>query len=137
MKLSKAQRLQVWNKSGGKCWYCGCDLPATGWHADHFLPVERKLKSERKNGYDRLVPTGEVNYPERENIDNLVPSCSACNILKGGNTAEDFRYLLERIKTSIFHHSIARAAKRFGFLEIKEQPIVFWYEKQEQNGGGE
>ena len=40
MKLTKAQREQVRLKFGGKCAYCGCDLPER-WHADHIEPIGR------------------------------------------------------------------------------------------------
>ena len=48
MKLSKADRETVRMKFGGKCAYCGCDLPER-WHADHFEPVVRELKFRQRN----------------------------------------------------------------------------------------
>lgn len=29
-------------KFGGRCAYCGCELPEKGWHADHVQAVLRK-----------------------------------------------------------------------------------------------
>lgn len=35
MALTKKQRAILREKFGGKCAYCGCELPEKGWHADH------------------------------------------------------------------------------------------------------
>jgi 5-methylcytosine-specific restriction endonuclease McrA len=29
---------QVWRKTNGRCWYCGCDLSAEDWSVDHLTP---------------------------------------------------------------------------------------------------
>ena len=35
MALTKKQRVELRMKFGGRCAYCGCELPEKGWHADH------------------------------------------------------------------------------------------------------
>ncbi|VXB97866.1 conserved hypothetical protein [Exiguobacterium sp. 8A] len=35
------KRRAIFEKSGGRCWYCGCRLEEKGWHADHFEPIRR------------------------------------------------------------------------------------------------
>ncbi len=35
MALTKKQREKLRMKFGGRCAYCGCELPEKGWHADH------------------------------------------------------------------------------------------------------
>lgn len=75
---------QVIAKTNGKCFYCGCDLPADteffdeygnlfssvrNWHVDHILPLS-------KGGNHK--------------IDNLVPACRTCNLSKYTKTADEF-----------------------------------------------
>ena len=64
------RRREVFEKSGGRCFYCGTVLRLDGkWHADHMKP--RALM-----GPDDLI--------------NLVPSCVPCNLAKGDQTAVEF-----------------------------------------------
>ena len=36
--MNKKDRELIFNKYGGKCAYCGCEL-TKGWHVDEFEPV--------------------------------------------------------------------------------------------------
>lgn len=51
----KNDRQIIFDKFGGKCAYCGCDL-LKGWHVDHLKPVRREMKYDRVKQY--WVPTG-------------------------------------------------------------------------------
>lgn len=57
----------VWQKTGGKCFYCGCVLLPFG-HEKNSFSMDHVI-SLRKGGTDTL--------------DNLVPSCRTCNSKKG------------------------------------------------------
>ena len=81
MTLTKKQRKEVWDKSDGVCWYCGCNLPGKGWHADHIEPIFRGWK--------------ERHEPERNRMSNIVPACSKCNLLKSTYSLEVFREEVE------------------------------------------
>lgn len=72
-------REQVYSKYGGRCAYCGEKIDIRDMQVDHFVPLMR--------GYD------EQHHPCKgtDNIDNLMPSCRACNYRKGMGTIEDFR----------------------------------------------
>ena len=39
----KEKREFIFNKFGGKCAYCGCDLQK-GWHVDELEPIRRNYK---------------------------------------------------------------------------------------------
>ncbi len=138
MKLSKAQREQVRMMFGGKCAYCGCDLPEK-WHADHVEAIERgggwvRVPNEKAPmGYDyKYEGNGTLGKPQNDVFDNIFPACIKCNILKGMSNVEQFRsslsymaYNIPRIKTySHVHHLI-----RFGKLSIDTSPVVFWFEE--------
>jgi hypothetical protein len=70
-KYLKQMRRAVWEKSNGKCWYCGVKF-----HWDEPLTV------------DHLIPTTRGGI---DHLDNLVPCCSLCNSQKGTRTLEEFR----------------------------------------------
>lgn len=59
-------RAKVFAAKGAQCVYCGADA----WHVDHVVPKCR-------GGTDDL--------------DNLVPACSACNTAKGARSAGEWR----------------------------------------------
>lgn len=46
MALTKKQRAELRMKFGGRCAYCGCELPEKGWHADHVEAVRRNISKD-------------------------------------------------------------------------------------------
>lgn len=79
MALTRKQRERLRMKFGGRCAYCGCELPEKGWHADHVQAVLRKsercMKAAEK-GIFRLKSTGDVFRPEADCPENIFPSCA-------------------------------------------------------------
>jgi len=135
MALTKKQRQAVWEKSGGHCWYCGCQLPERGWHADHFEPVLRQSEIVRAPTGSRfthkVVQTGETVWPERDTVENMVPACAQCNLFKTTFSVEFFRKEIEaQIERARKSSVNFRTAERFGLIEAKPQPVVFWFEAQ-------
>lgn len=132
MNLSKKQRIELKALFGGKCAYCGIQLPEKGWHADHVKPVNRELKFERdRNGFTKMVPTGKLYSPENDCLENLMPACAPCNIDKSSMELEDWRHWLNhRITISLRENSSTfRHAERFGRVVLTPGPLVFWFEK--------
>ncbi|MFA5243668.1 MAG: hypothetical protein WC380_00070 [Pedobacter sp.] len=146
--MKKSEREIIFNKYGGKCAYCGCNL-AKGWHVDHLEPCQRKTKWVRghwsnpdghrmteqellMNGVkwveDKLVQDGFYN-PDANHIDNYNPSCASCNILKSSVSIESFR---ERI--AAFIHSLNsytnqyKFAKRYGLVKETGKQVIFYFE---------
>lgn len=62
----KRQRLKVWRKSGGACWYCGAPLSAQEMTLDH-------VQAKARGGDGR--------------VSNLVAACKRCNLAKGDRDA--------------------------------------------------
>jgi CRISPR/Cas system Type II protein with McrA/HNH and RuvC-like nuclease domain len=116
--MSPDKRLRVFNKTGGRCWYCGIELkmfngeilPDT-FMVDHAHP--KKLGGS--NAYE-----------------NLVPSCSNCNETKNHKTVEQFRILLAHRAAGIEKFTQNQIAWLRGHgIEIPVLPaITFWFEKQ-------
>lgn len=106
----------ILGKSGGHCWYCGDDLKNKKWHADHFYPVKRV--------------DGKMTRPERDVIENLVPACVPCNLMKSDGDIYYLRWLvtnfIKRLNKDI---SIYRNAKRYGLVTECNSELYFYFEK--------
>lgn len=120
MKLNKSERKQVFGMFGGKCAYCGCDLPEKGWHADHVEAVHRRF-------WEKGSPIGR---PECDTIANIFPACIPCNIHKHCTPLEEWReYLLRQTEIARRNSAPFRHAERFGRVTTTDGPLVFWFEK--------
>jgi 5-methylcytosine-specific restriction endonuclease McrA len=156
--MKKSEREIVFNKYGGKCAYCGCDLEK-GWHVDHVEPCRRIVRWQR-DGY--VYPNGElvpkedlrnktegdmidanitwkqgryvtVGYanPETNHIDNYMPSCPSCNINKHGDSIEGFRSSIEGYLRSLNLRMVQyKMAKKYGLIEETGKPVIFYFETQ-------
>ncbi|QHJ81704.1 MAG: HNH nuclease [Caudoviricetes sp.] len=134
--ITKKQRAELRMKFGGRCAYCGCELPEKGWHADHVEAVLRKSEQCMKaaaKGIFKLKATGEYYRPEAERLENLFPACAPCNLLKTSYSLEMFRkqvsLQVERGRKSSMNF---RTAERFGLIETVEKPVVFWFERYQE-----
>lgn len=135
MALTRKQREKLRMKFGGRCAYCGCELPEKGWHADHVQAVLRKSEQcmrAAEKGIFRLKTTGEVFRPEADCPENIFPSCAPCNLLKTTYSLEMFRkqvsLQVERGRRSSVNF---RTAERFGLISVLNKPVVFWFEQYE------
>lgn len=107
MSFSKKTRDIVYNKTNGKCAYCGCDLKK-GWNIDHVVPVLRDFVTKEYTG------DGD------DDLGNLLPTCSACNNFK---SCSDLEYFRGRITST----KVKKIRKKFDADNNKS--IVFYYEK--------
>lgn len=119
-------------KFGGRCAYCGCELPEKGWHADHVQAVARISEQDMnaaKRGIFKLKATGEVRNTEADTIENLYPACAPCNLFKTSYSLEMFRKQIslqvERGRKSSVNF---RTAERFGLIVPVNIPVVFYFE---------
>lgn len=126
---TKAQREALRLKFGGRCAYCGNEL-GKRWHADHREPVIRITT----DAWSNPLPRSEQRMikPERNAVANMMPACAPCNLHKGGYSLEGWRAYLERSAEIVLKQtSTARAAERFGIIEVKPRPIRFHFELTE------
>lgn len=65
--LNKAERLFVFNRTHGYCYFCKCELHFLDWEAHHIVPFR---------------------ITESMDISQLVPTCIACNRSRGGQYRE-------------------------------------------------
>lgn len=101
------KREKVFEKTQGKCVYCGCDIDFKKFHIEH-----KKPKKILKRDYD--------------NIDNLFPACQDCNLSKGDLSVEEFR---EKLTNMINDRHIGRLFAKY--YNLKPTQIKFYFEKGE------
>lgn len=124
--MKKSDRIKIFEKYGGRCAYCGCDLTKS-WHLDHIQPIVRDSKWDRKKG--RFVGLGSCRKPENEILENYNPSCSSCNIQKNSFTLEQFRSNIQGFINSLNLYSTQyKFAKRYGLVQETEKEVKFYYE---------
>lgn len=130
--MTKNKRQEIWSKTEGKCFYCGCELPEKGWHADHFHPIVRDIVPVlNEQGRTTSFTTGKsCAYPELDTIDNLVPSCAPCNNFKHSYSIEGYRYIVaEQFKNTLKGSTGLRQLERLGLVDLSEKPVKFYFEK--------
>ncbi len=72
---------------------------------------------------------GRVFHPDRHDLDNLFPACSACNLFKATYSIEGFREQIAHQPERAQAYSVNfRTAQRFGLVTVIEKPVVFWFE---------
>lgn len=112
----KIDRQKVFDKYGGKCAYCGCEL-VKGWHVDHIEPIVRNWWN------------GTCNKPENECEENYNPSCASCNIQKGSNSLEAFREVIKQFIQSLNKYSTQyKFAKKYGLIQETDIEVKFYFE---------
>ncbi len=125
-EISKSTKIKVWNKTGGRCWYCGCRLKPWSdvnntvgeiftdvFCIDHATP-------KHKGGNGR--------------IENLLPSCWLCNSgKKKGKTVEEYRQYLgyKSIGAPMFSQEQIAWLSDNGISIPKPPAIFFWGETNE------
>ena len=122
---TKKQREVIFNKYGGRCAYCGCEL-TKGWHVDELKPIRRNYTWDREKM--KTVQVGCL-HPERLHIDNQMPACASCNINKHSDSLEDFRRRIADFIRTLNTYSVQYSiAKRYGLISEIEKPVVFYFE---------
>ena len=116
-RISKQQREAVFNKYGGRCAYCGCELTLRTMQVDHIKAV-----------YTSSLENDGVETQD-DNLENLNPSCRQCNFYKGTLDIEQFR---NKIKTTLYETCQntfqAKLAKKLGMMKVT-QFDKFYFEK--------
>lgn len=121
-RITKADRLQVFNKYGGYCAYCGKALKYKDMQVDHLIPL-------RSGGADEMK--------------NYMPACRRCNHYKRGSSLEAFREMIKKIPEKLQRDSyIFKVGVDYGFFEVWDRNVTFYFEycklqNRSMNGGVE
>ena len=117
--LKRGHSQLVWDKTNGRCWYCGQTLvpatdgdipnkdygPKSRWFTiDHIEPRASRLRACSR--LPPLLRTGVLN--------NKVPSCHSCNSIKHHDNVECLR---QRLGLEFFYY------ERVGQIAIKDSAV--------------
>lgn len=120
-----AKRKRIYDKTDGKCYYCGCTLPKR-WHQDHLVPVYRGRSdfSMQRSRIER----------GKDDVENLVPSCPRCNIRKNTLSVEGFRKeISKQVKRLLRDSNSFRLAVDYGLVEITNEDVEFYFETMKRD----
>jgi len=110
--LTKAERLQVYNKYGGRCAYCGKKIEYKDMQVDHIIS---KRQGWAWDGIDT--------------IKNLNPACRRCNHYKRAHSLEFFRHMLKTLHERVREMYICKVAEDYGIIKIEPWDGKFYFEK--------
>ena len=125
-KLTAAERQQIYEKFGGRCACCGCEITIKEMQVDHIEAVylhEKELKAGKAQ---------EIN-----SIENYMPACRACNFYKSTMSVEKFRKQLETLPERLEKVFIYRLAKKYGIVKGNCGKVKFYFENVKTGGENE
>jgi len=113
------------------------------WPKPSRKAIPKKLREQVKAKYDhhcgycgekpeklQIDHIRAIEYGGTDDIENLMPSCFACNNYKNVLSLETFRKNLEEQVTRARKTSVNfRLAEKYGQITVKEFPIMFHFEK--------
>ena len=111
--MKKSERIEVYNKYGGRCAYCGKAIEYKDMQVDHITP------KRFAHWVDNI-----------DNTENLNPSCRRCNHYKRGSQLEAFRQRLKTLHERIRKQYICKVAEDYGIIEVKEWNGKFYFERE-------
>lgn len=110
----------IFNKFGGRCAYCGCEIKLKGFHVDHLISL-----CEYRNKIQYYV---NQNFNPHK-IENLMPSCASCNNYKRAHSLSYFRSEIEnQVIRQRKRNPMFRLAERFCQISCHPKPVVFFFE---------
>ena len=121
-KLSKADRIRIYDKCNHRCAYCGCDLEYKDMQVDHFRPLR----------------AWGIEDAGTDDLDNLMPACRMCNHYKRANSLETFRRYIAEIPRKLRENYIYKVGIVYGEIAEQAHPVKFYFEQQEamEDGNG-
>ena len=123
-RLTKAQRLEVHDRYGGRCGYCGNPL-GKSWCCDHVEPVMRGWNDAELARYG--LKRGEHGPA------NWMPACARCNQWKASMSLELFRCEIRTQAARLLRDSPQyRLAHDFGVVKAVVSPRVRFHFEEVQ-----
>lgn len=103
------KRQRIYNKTSGRCGYCGIGLGISEFQVDHIYPLCRG----------------------GSNLDNnLVAACPYCNKSKGKMTVVEFKiYVLDQAEKIRKSNGKFRLMEHFGVVWVQKESIIFYFER--------
>lgn len=107
-KISKTERIDIYNKTNGHCAYCGIEIDVADMQIDHVFPINRGGLDEKEN---------------------MLPACRSCNHYKSTYGIEEFREEIGLWHERLMRDSVTyKNAVRFGTVTPTPHKIEFYFE---------
>lgn len=129
--ISQSKQAAVWEKTGGRCWYCGKQTRRVDW-AD--VMNQRNKDGTKKSDNDHWFTIEHViplSLGGTNNIDNLLPACRKCNCTKNKKTIGEYREYVSRMRVGApaFTDEQIEYLRENG-IELPEiEQVIFWGER--------
>ena len=104
---AQRRRIKIWQKYQHRCAYCGKDIAYKDMQVDHIWPKFGGGGNE---------------------LENLNPSCRACNFYKSTLTLEQFRDRIQGQIKSLRKIFIFRMAEAYGLIQDTKKKVKFYFE---------
>ena len=129
--IPKKLRQQVYDKYGGHCAYCGCELERDNFQVDHAKSLWHTYIEKRvESNFQFHDDSPEAN--QDDSIENLMPACKQCNYYKDSMDIENFRKaILETLSHTCIDTFATRLAMKYGMITYTPWDGKFYFEKQE------
>ena len=118
--LTKQERMEIYNKYGGHCAYCGKEIEYKDMQVDHIKPIFRGWSEEEKQNW---VPEDVLGD---DSMENLNPSCRMCNFRKSTFTVEGFREQIKHGLVCVNRDFTYRLLKQYGLIEETGKEVEFY-----------
>lgn len=80
--------------------------------------------------FPKMPTAGKMHKPERDTLENMNPACPPCNIDKHSLSLEEWRKMIQRSNDVLMRDvSAFRRAVRYGLVSLKDEPVLFYFEK--------
>lgn len=122
-RIPASVRKLVYEKYNGHCAYCGKPLEYKDMQVDHIKPVFHNWNYADKERWLK------EHYGD-DNIENLNPSCRACNYYKSTLSLDALKRELSAILGRLDKVFIYRLAKSYGLIEEHPHDIKFYFENE-------
>lgn len=133
MALKKETRIDVHNKYGNRCGYCGEPILFASMQVDHIIP-QSNFDTHIVNKWQIPQFLTHLTIHDVNHIDNLMPTCRVCNKWKDSNRLEFFREeITQQIKRCQNYSSNYRMAIKYKLIQETPKPVVFWFETYNPN----
>jgi 5-methylcytosine-specific restriction endonuclease McrA len=117
MNISLQRKMQIYNKTYGKCAYCGETLFFDKMHIDHIIPKSRFIEISKTN-----LKVNDIN--------NLFPSCDMCNLSKHNQTVDEFRIMIQNCFNKLLKENCKfRILNSYGIISKTDKNIKFYFEE--------
>ena len=124
MAISKKIRQKIFEKSNGKCGYCGSEININKFQVDHIEPA---------SSIKHIYKEGDAYLSRKDEESNLMATCVRCNHYKRAENLERFRHQMKTLHERLLKIYIVKVACNFGIIKLTPFDGIFSFEKEKNS----